>query len=434
MEAPVELAAMLEINTSRTEVTNDVFGPVYPPDTHQQQSLSGFETPEIEPLASRSPSISLDDTRALALSLLEKPLSTTRRWPYGRIPRYLPEGPAELAASNHICPNEGQFPSVIIPLDRALEGISQEQVLGVTPEEFLILVFFLGGKAHFSAHQDIIPMSQAKLREILQDDALTILAADHSKSSHAPSSKYSPPISHFLTGFKPNTRNFLLNLKTIGISETIAFHVLFLTDEAISWIVGVYKTSLMDGNAAPTQIRSAIMRSTFDDTAFRKIIASARSLNIPLDIFTAEVLTTISVHPLNGYEDDHRGKPFIVGLAPFTETPSIFEEAKRHIRKLTFWHGAFKITPIGSSAQGLERGEPVICGLCKMDNHHSFACPFNTMPGWWGPKLPPKENTDTPHGTSNRSRGERGSRGGGSQGNRSRGSRGQGFYSRRGRY
>lgn len=213
-------------------------------------------------------------------------------------------------------------------------------------------------------------------------------------------------------------------MKTVGISEHIAFHVLSPTDVATSWIVGVYKTSLMDSNAALTQIRDAIVHSTFDDTAFRKIIAPARSSNIPLDIFTASILNTIMVHPLNGYEDDHRGKPFIVGLAPFTETVSIFEEAKRHIRKMTFWHGAFKITPTGSSAQSLEKGELVICGLCKMDNHHSFACPFNTMSGWWGPKLT-KDITEPSQGAHNRFRGGRGIRGGNNRGNRGRGFRGR---------
>jgi len=118
-DAPEGSAAVPEIiNAHRTEVAEDVFGPISPLQTlgHQQHSSPGSNTPEIGPSASQSPSTSPDDTRARALALLKKPC-TKARWPYGRIPRYLPEGPAELAASNYICPNEGHFPSVIIPLD-----------------------------------------------------------------------------------------------------------------------------------------------------------------------------------------------------------------------------------------------------------------------------------------------------------------------------
>ena len=143
----------------------------------------------------------------------------------------------------------------------------------------------------------------------------------------------------------------------------------------------------------------------------------------PLDLFTVSILNTTTVHSIDGYGDDHRGNPFVVGLCPFTENTAIFEDAKKYIRKMTFWHGAFKITPVGSSAWSLELGEQVICGLCKLDTHHSFACPFNTMPGWWGPKLSPSEGAETPtYGTRARSRGGRGFRG---RGNRGRGQRGR---------
>jgi hypothetical protein len=110
----------------------------------------------VEPIAYQTESLLSDpeDTRAQALSLLQKPSIKSQNWLYGCIPRYLSEGAVELAAYNQICPNKGLFPSAIISLDCALEGISQKQVLRVcaTPEDFLALVFFLGGKAHFNAH------------------------------------------------------------------------------------------------------------------------------------------------------------------------------------------------------------------------------------------------------------------------------------------
>jgi hypothetical protein len=164
---------MLElINSHRTEVDNDIFGPVQTPQPPQQRSLNlhpseiepiNFDNPETESAAFQVPPT--EDTQAFALNLLGKPSTITKKWPYGCIPRYLPEDPVKLTAINHVCPNESFFPSVIIPLNRALEGISQEQISGVCaiPEEFLVLVFFLDGWAHFTTHPDIISTIQTKL-------------------------------------------------------------------------------------------------------------------------------------------------------------------------------------------------------------------------------------------------------------------------------
>jgi len=59
-----------------------------------------------------------------------------------------------------------------------------------------------------------------------------------------------------------------------------------------------------------------------------------------------------------------------------------------------------------------------------MDIHHFFACPFNTLNKWWGPKWTPREGPEGlkgEHGTPNLFRG-RGSQG---RGNCGRGPRDQ---------
>jgi len=124
------------------------------------------------------------------------------------------------------------------------------------------------------------------------------------------------------------------------------------------------------------------------------------------------------VHALSGYKSDIQGKAYVVSLAPFTDISPTFEEAKKYIRTKTFWQGAFMITPTSSSVQGQKLGELVTCGLCKMDTHHSFACPFNALKGWWGPMK-------SEQGTSSYSRG---------RGNRGRGHRGRGPRGQRGRF
>jgi len=368
--------------------------------------------------------------RALALAKLLQPPACAEYFPYALLPPYQPPGPPEMTAANHICPSEGHLPSVVLPMQRALEGISTEQIEGVmaSPDDFLVLVFFLGGRNHFNAHKDLLLTTQAKLREIFQDNEITLLASVRSENTPSMPSKFSPPISHFITGLKPHVRTFLLAYKTIGISDTIAFHALALGDNAVSWIVGIYKTPILDEGAAPALIRNVVTKTTFNNTSFRRIIAPTRPPNTHMDAYTAGVLNTVMVRPLSGYKDDIQGKAYIISLAPFTSVTPTFEEAKKHIRMTAFWQGPFKITPAGSSEQSLKLGELVTCGLCKMDTHHSFACPFNTLEGWWGPKWVPKEVPEGPRsdrGTPNNFRG---------RGNRGRGNRGRGPRGQRGRY
>ena len=331
-----------------------------------------------------------------------------------------------MTAANHICSSKGHLPSVVLPIQRTLEGISTEQIDGVmaSPDDFLVLVFFLGGWNDFNAHKDILLTTQAKLREIFQDNEITLLASVHSKNTPSIPLKFSPPISHFITGLKPYVRTFLLAYKTIGISDTITFHTLFLEDNAISWIVGIYKTPILDEGTAPALIRNAITKTTFDDMSFHRIIAPTRPSNTYMDAYTAGVLNTIMVCSLSSYEDDIQGKAYIISLASFTNVTPMFEKAKKHIWMKAFWHGPFKIIPAGSSTQSLKLGELVTCGLCKMDTHHSFTCPFNMLEGWWGPKWIPREVPEGPRsdcGTPNHFRG-RGNRG---RGNCGRGPRGQ---------
>ena len=223
--------------------------------------------------------------RAQALRQLLQPPAQEEDFPYTPLPSYQPPGPAEAAVANHICPNEGHFPSVVIPIQHALEGISMEQLAGVmaSPNNFLILVFFLGGQNHFNMHKDLLLITQTKFREIFQDDGITLIASVRSEGTSFPSSKFSPPISHFITGLKPHVRAFLLAYKAIGISNTIVFHILSLGDNMISWTIGIYKTPILDDNAAPNQIRDAITRSTFDDSTFRRIIAPTRPPNSHMD-------------------------------------------------------------------------------------------------------------------------------------------------------
>ena len=381
---------------------------------------------ELPEFSQMTPQAILQTERAQALMRLLQPPAQEEDFPYTPLPPYQPPGPTEAAVANHICPNEGHFPSVVIPTQHALEGISTEQLAGVmaSPNNFLILVFFLGGRNHFNTHKDLLLTTQTKLREIFQDDGITLIASVRSVGTSFPPSKFSLPISHFVTGLKPHVRTFLLAYKTIGISNTIAFHILSLGDNMISWTVGIYKTPILDENAAPNQIRDAITRSTFDDTTFHRIITPTRPPNSHMDTYTALVLNTIRVRLLNGYENDIQGKAYLVSLAPFTNTLSAFEDAKKHIWRKTFWQEPFMITPTSSSIQSLKLGELVTCGLCKMDTHHSFACPFNTLNGWWGPKWTPREGPEgskSEHGMPNLFR-ERGNRG---RGNRGRGPRGQ---------
>jgi len=131
-----------------------------------------------------------------------------------------------------------------------------EQLAGVmaSPNDFLILVVFLGGGNHFNTHKDLLLTTQTKLREIFQDDGITLIASVRSEGTSFPPSKFSLPISHFVTGLKPHVRAFLLAYKAIGISDTIAFHILSLGDNMISWTVGIYKTPILDENAALNQI------------------------------------------------------------------------------------------------------------------------------------------------------------------------------------
>ena len=386
--------------------------------------------PQDQELPQLSPPVEPRDARALALRRLLQPPAQERDSPYALLPPYQPPGPVEAAAANHMCPNDGHFPSVVLPMHRALEGISVEQINGVmaSPNDFLVIVFFLGGRTHFSTHKDILLTTQAKLREVFQDDGITVLASVRAEGASAPPSKFSPPISHFVTGLKPWVRAFLLAYKTIGISDVIAFHVLALEDKAVSWTIGIYKTPILDKEAAPALIRDTIMLAIFDDISFHRIIAPTKPLNTRMDIYTADVLNTIMVHALSGYKSDIQGKAYVVSLAPFTDISPTFEEAKKYIRTKTFWQGAFMITPTSSSVQGQKLGELVTCGLCKMDTHHSFACPFNALKGWWGPKWMPKESVEgmkSEQGTSSYSRG---------RGNRGRGHRGRGPRGQRGRF
>jgi len=110
----------------------------------------------------------------------------------------------------------------------------------------------------------------------------------------------------------------------------------------VSWIIRIYKTSILKKNMAPSLIQDATTKAMFNDVTLHRIIAPIRPPNIHLDAYMTDILNMIMVHSLSGYGDDIQGK-YIVSLAPFINVLPAFKEAKKHIRMKSFWYGPFKI-------------------------------------------------------------------------------------------
>lgn len=275
-------------------------------------------------------------------------------------------------------PNNGYFLKTVITLNRALEDISDDQreEIETNPNDYLIIIPLGGGHQMFKQLELVRISLRDTLRHILSVNLVVGETRDIASKNIC--GRYRPPISFFVDGLSAAHRSFLTRFQTFGINTTLAFHVIPVNSSVQSWVVGIFKSGIPESSRGLERIRQAIMDSLFTDSKFRPLIAPARPGSKAMDIFAAEVLNTIMIRSVPGYQEP----TYVVYLAPFGPSKEPFENAKQYIRAKAFQTPPYIIEPIGM-------GPPaalVVCTFCKMDQHHTSACLFASIEDWWGPR------------------------------------------------
>ncbi|KAJ7164367.1 hypothetical protein C8R46DRAFT_1099358 [Mycena filopes] len=308
--------------------------------------------------------------------------------PHTKNPAYeLPiEGPNDLLVKVTFQPTDGNLDRPVIDGKLAVANIPQTFIdtLNANPDEFALIVPFLGGAAFFKAWGS--DKLVAAITTIFVDSGLA--SADDFEIIYIPADKavggkdlYAPPFVIALRTDVLGVIDRLCAIATFIATRDLAFHVIHYNPEVRTWTLALYKASSREGDESNGRyLRWCLACLILDNAEVRRAYQRATGTSDTRPILTRLLEWACTVHVRwNGHS-----KHWVAFAMPCAADYEPWEAVRVAIRGKDLRHPASLRT---YTAVATSPTQAPWCLRCRNDDHLHFGCPprFDDPESYWGP-------------------------------------------------
>ena len=317
--------------------------------------------------------------------------------------------------------NLGQWRRPNIPERILLQHIkpAQRDMVIDQKSKFLAAIWFNGGHMLSMAYpvEKAAEELEAKLLAIVgsKTDLQVLIPEPAANAFNVPAYrlKYAGPYILLVQVEDPEARIALLGQQTFDFSPLMTFHIVEFSSEE-PWTVGIFEAQNIpkDIEKAKEAVHWTFLSQIWEDSLFRRRVKQ-QNVNNP-DPTTIQVIRATRTLTVESLVMKNKTR-WILYMSPLSDDLEETEELKAHLRSRDYTDGLFlTLKPV----KGQSYEEPIICTICKADDHSAAICTFAQadppLEDWNGPTCQVEEALGKPkRGASSRG----GTRGGQHSGN-----------------